>query len=366
MNRRRWLLALALVAGAAAASGGSCGGADGSPPAPAATSADPRVASSAATLSATVLPDQPGCAAAVGVDGTVAWAGARGLADLATGAKLSTDTVFDFASVSKQFTAVAVLLLAGEGRLSTADPVARHVPGLPAWAGRVTLDQLIHHTSGIPDYNQLMRDGGVALTHRAGQADTLAALAKVSRLEFPPGSAYRYSNSNYVLLAEAVRAAAGMPLPRFLAERVFAPLDLDLTMEPTGEVRGKPRSYRQDGGGRQPVRWRWEQYGDGAVHGTVGDLVRWADNYRAATVGGRALLDALLAGGRAIDTIPDSRYAGGIVVRRDGSLWHNGAWEGFVSSFEVSADRHTAVAVACNSAEYQPMTLSAKLLDTWS
>src|SRR5687768_7535268 len=90
--------------------------------------------------------DQPGCSASVGIEGKVVWSGALGVADLGTGAKLATDTVFDIGSVSKQFTATVILLLAIDGRLSIQEPIAQYLPALPDWAGRVRITDLIHHT----------------------------------------------------------------------------------------------------------------------------------------------------------------------------------------------------------------------------
>jgi CubicO group peptidase (beta-lactamase class C family) len=133
------------------------------------------------------------------------WQGVHGLADLGSGTAITPETVFDIASVSKQFTAAAILMLRDAGEVRLHDPLADHLPSLPGWSEKTTLAHLMHHTSGIPAYEPLLPDQGFEFTDRATQAQTVKALAGVEELDFPPGSDWAYSNSNYVLLGEVVR-----------------------------------------------------------------------------------------------------------------------------------------------------------------
>jgi len=316
----------------------------------AAVPADPRVAQSDAIL-AEFGADEPGCTAAVGIDGEIAWAGAGGLANLETGEQLTPQSVVDFASLSKQFTATAILLLEQEGVLSQSDTVGAWVPGLPDWAARVPLANLIHHTSGIPDYISLLDAGDDESTTNA---DAVAAIT-LSQPGGDPGTYFEYSNSNYVLLAEVVQSATGMPLPEWLAANVFAPLDLDLVDDPLYEGPDAAVSYSGD----SPQASRWGQYGDGGIHGTPGALVAWLDNYRTGELGGEELLAAQL-----VD--PDGwGYAAGIEITGDGSLEHNGSWLGFVSKFSISPDRHTSVVVACNRDDADEDAVVDRLRTIW-
>jgi CubicO group peptidase (beta-lactamase class C family) len=290
----------------------------------------------------------PGCSAAVGSRGKVVWQGVRGMADLKTGAKITPDTVFDIGSISKQFTATAVLLLAEAGRLKLDDPLAEHLDGLPAWSHRVTLAQLMHHTSGIPDYQQRLLDEGHPVSKPTTQQQALQTLAAVDRLGFRPGSAWEYSNSNYLLLAEVVRRESGRTLPRFLQTRVFGPLQLAMVVSRRQEIPGKAVSYRPTGSRFSVADSPWQQIGDGGVQTTPSQLVRWADNYRTGTVGGPSWLNANVAA--AVDTqLGDgARYGAGMFELPDGSLWHNGSFAGFISQFWISSGRGTAVALTCN------------------
>ncbi|MCW6005926.1 beta-lactamase family protein [Micromonospora sp. CPCC 205371] len=352
VSLRQWTLALVALALT------GCGQ-EAREPEPSATPSQAARADLALTRRLTT--DMPGCSAAIGVDGQVVWTGTRGVANLETKAPLTADTVFDIGSVSKQFTATAVLLLAGSGALALKDPVSDHVDGLPAWARQVSVDELIHHTSGIPDYVALLEAQGHALTERTTQDQAVRAIAGTKALRFRPGSRFEYSNSNYLLLAEVVRHASGESLPQFLRERVFAPLRLAMTMDPVTPIPGKATSYS----GGQVADSRWEQVGDGGVQATPSELVRWADNYRTGELGGAPLLAAQLADPVPSDLGQGMDYAAGIIVGDDGTLLHAGHWAGFRTAFEIRPDRHTAYAVSCNSADLDPLAVVADLRSVW-
>ncbi|MGY1694311.1 MULTISPECIES: serine hydrolase domain-containing protein [unclassified Geodermatophilus] len=313
-----------------------------------------QIARSEALVDEVLTDDEPGCSLAVGVDGEVVWAAARGVADVRTGRPLTPETTFDVASVSKQFTATAVLLLEQDGVLTLGDPVSRWLPGLPAWGQEVTLDQLVHHTSGIPDYVADLEAAGFAITDVTTQEQAVQAIA--AHPELPEAEGFAYSNSNYVLLAEVVRAASGQPLPEFLAERVFGPLGLVMAVDPTVADPDSPDDSSARGHVKDTATgpWRvagsrWQQVGDGTVRATPSELVRWADEYRTGRLGGEELLAARLADPAPVSGTGD--YGAGIGLARGGALEHAGDWAGSLSIMRVSADRHTAAAVSCNGDE---------------
>ncbi|MFJ9936399.1 serine hydrolase domain-containing protein [Streptomyces virginiae] len=271
---------------------------------------DDRAQRSAAVLRDLVpSPDGPGCAAAVGERGEVVWEAGRGRADLATGRAITSKTVFDMASNSKQFTADAVLLLAGRHQLSLDDPLSGFLDDPPAWTRQVTLGDLMRHTSGIPDYQDLLEAQGVEVTDPAGQQEAIAAEAK---------------------------------------------------------------SYAEKDGSFTPDSSPWKQYGDGSVQTTPGEMVRWADNYRIGRVGGPALLAAVTRGavgvgdvlrGRGIEA---GRYGAGVLLLPDDSLVHRGDWEQFHSTFKVSPDRNTAVTVVCNADAPDHFRAANRLMAIWT
>jgi CubicO group peptidase (beta-lactamase class C family) len=345
---------------------GACGGGHG--PAPTTTStndhADAR-ARSQNVLDDAITAGAPGCSAAVGVQGKVVWTGVRGVADMSSGRAITTQTVFDIASVAKQFTATALLLLVAAGKLTLKDPLSRYIPELPTWATTVSVGQLMHQTSGIPEYVGLLEAQGYQLGDRTTEDEALQALVGVPKLEFQPGSQFEYSNSNYLLLGEIVRRVAREPLPQFLAEQIFRPLGLAMVLDPTGPIADKAVAYEKSSDGYRATESGWEQVGDGGIQTTPSQLVGWADNYRTGRVGGSELLDAQLAG--AVPTEPGGadRYGAGIYLMTNGTLDHDGAWGGFVTAFRVSKDRNTSLSISCNTDKQDPETLADSLAKLW-
>lgn len=292
------------------------------------------------------------------------WQGARGVADLDSGTPITESTVFDIGSVTKQFTATMILLLAADGKLSLDDHVSEHLHGLPDWAEWVSISDLIHHASGIPDYIGLLLAEGYQLETPTGRDLALEAIADVRELDFKPGTRFEYSNSNYLLLGYLIERVAQNPLADVLMNRIFRPLGLDLVMAPTEAVPGKARSYRFGDKTRYRVAdWHWDAAGAAGIQARPADLVQWADNYRTGTIGGQDLLQAQAKD--TVDTGDGSRYGAGILTMADGSLTHNGEYGGFHTLFYVSPDRTREIAVACNLAEINVNEIGQKLAELW-
>jgi CubicO group peptidase (beta-lactamase class C family) len=259
------------------------------------------------------------------------------------------------------------LLLEQAGQLSTSDRLSKHVAGMPGWADRLTLAQLMHHSSGIPDYIGALGPKGWPDTTLTKQ-DALAKISAAKRLRFQPGTKWEYSNSNYLLLGVVIERVSGEPLGTFLRERIFDPLQLGMVADPDKEmIPGGARSYRQPGSKFEKVDGHSYALGPG-IWSTPADLVRWADNYRTGSVGGSALLTRVFDGAQ--DTgiespWPGARYGAGIVILPDNRLFHGGNFGGFESSFIVSPDRQSAAAVLCNRFESTPDILTDVLASVW-
>jgi len=298
---------------------------------------------------------EPGCSAAVAVDGRVEWARAFGLADVAAQKPLTTDSRFDFASVSKQFTATAIMLLVGDGVMSLSDPVSRWQPSIPLWAERITVGDLLHHMSGIPDYTHILIEQGRHLDDMTTQADAMSAIKAANAS--PLRGNFEYSNSNYILLAEIVHEASGLSLAEFLEARVFN--GSGLTLDP---VRQDTVTGYAEGA---PITSHWQQVGDGAVVGTPSELAEWADYYRIGLPEFPEL--PLFATAEAVDTgsADASAYGAGILVGADGTLSHIGSWAGVVTLFGVTADRHTSIVVSCNDSDAPANELAQSLRTIW-
>ena len=308
----------------------------------------------------------PGAALLVIRDGRAVVRRGYGLAELETGRAVTPATNFRLASVSKQFTAAAVLLLVEDGRLGLDDPVRRWLPGLPPAADAVTVRHLLTHTSGLVDYEDVMPPGLAPddLSDQLGDADVLALLEGQDRTYFAPGSAYRYSNSGYALLALIVERVSGVDYPRFLRERIFAPLGMDATLAYVKA--GPPVPERAYGYSRTAGGWhRTDQsltsavLGDGGIYSSIDDLARWD----AALYDGRLLGDASrrLAFAAATPTDdPDVAYGFGWRITGD-SLWHSGESIGFRNVLVRFPRQRLTVVLLSNRDDPEPYATALRI-----
>ena len=340
-------------------------------PSPARPTTESQAELSQAALDKAVKAGEPGCSAAVGRHGTILWSGVAGVSNLQRRDPITPETVFDIGSVSKQFTATAVLLLQQEGKLSVNDPLSHHLDGLPRWADQVTLAQLMHHVSGIPETEDALIAKGYRPQDRVKRTTLRKAIAEVKQLDFQPGERWAYTNPNYLLLADVVERQSGQPFGTYLRTRIFEPLHLKMTVGYDAPVLGKAISYKYDNLNEPQVAdWHWDAFGSGGIQTTPSQLVAWADNYRSGTVGGVRLQQAQLAGAESTtlgQSNPSSSevYGAGIIKLTDGHLVHGGQYGGFRTWFGISADRGTAVAIACNLYDTSVDRVAQTLLATW-
>ena len=169
----------------------------------------------------------PGCAVGLAVRGTTVWRAAYGMADLERGVANTPETIFEAGSVAKQFTAMAILLLARDQRLSLDDPVRKHVPELPDYGAPLTIRHMLTHTSGLRDWGSVAAIGGWPRTTREyTHAEVLDIAARQKSLNFPPGTQWSYSNTGFNLAAIIVDRVSGMSFAEFSQRRIFAPVKL--------------------------------------------------------------------------------------------------------------------------------------------
>jgi len=189
---------------------------------------------------------------------------------------------------------------------------------MPGWANRVTLAQLMHQSTGIPDYIGFLGPHGWPDTTLTKQ-DVLAKISAAKSLRFQPGTKWEYSNSNYLLLGMVIERVSGQSLGAFRRERIFDPLQLRMVAEAGQEIPGRARAYSQPGSEFEEVDGHIYFLGPGGIWSTPADLVRWADNYRTGNVGGPALMRVLDgAQDTGLDSAPwtGARYGAGIFICR--------------------------------------------------
>jgi CubicO group peptidase (beta-lactamase class C family) len=307
----------------------------------------------------------PGCSVAASQRGKTIYEAGYGQAMLEADVPITPASIFHVASVSKQFTAMSVLLLARDGKLSLDDDIRKYLPEIPDYGHRITIRHLLTHTSGLRDqWDLLALARGRFEEDRITEADVLDIVSRQKALNFDPGTEYLYSNTGYTLAGTIVHRVSGKTLREFADERIFKPLGMAHTHfhdDYTMVVKGRTLAYSPGPKGE----WHFsipnfDTYGATSLYTTVGDLLRWQENFRRPVVGDDALLremqtSAVLANG---DT---TGYALGVTVGTERGLrivGHGGADAGYRSYTGRYPEREFAIAVLCNAAPSNPGALA--------
>jgi CubicO group peptidase (beta-lactamase class C family) len=300
----------------------------------------------------------PGASVLVVRDGEPVINKAYGYANLEERTPAAPNTNYRLASVTKQFTAAAVLLLVEDGRVQLAEPVRRWLPELPATLDVVTVRHLLTHTSGVIDYEDVTPASMTAQLH---DADVLEMLASQPKTYFAPGAGYRYSNSGYALLALIVERASGKSFATFLAERIFRPLGMTATVAHEDGVstvahRAYGYSATEQGWTRTDQSQTSAVLGDGGVYSSIEDLARWdAALYDSRLLSRESLRLAFTPATPTDD--PTIEYGFGWRITGE-TLWHSGETIGFRNVIVRYPDRRLTVVVLTNRNDPEPYKLA--------
>lgn len=313
----------------------------------------------------------PGCALSVMRDGHIIYERGYGMADLDHNIPITPATVFHVASMSKQFTAASILMLAQQGKLSLDDPVRKYIPELPDFGTPVTIRQLIHHTSGLRDQWDLLGLAGWRYSlDLITDEDVLSVLTRQKYLNFTPGSKHLYSNTGYTLLAQVVKRVSGQSFREFTTARIFEPLDMKSThfRDDHAEI-VKNMAY-----GYEPAKdtfrisiTNFDTVGATSLLTTVEDLLRWDENFYHPKVGDEALIKRMLERGK-LNNGEQLSYASGLDIgtyRGLATVDHGGADAGYRSDMIRFPDQHFSVACLCNLASANPSELTRKVAEIY-
>lgn len=317
-------------------------------------------------------PDSPGAAVAVLLDGKAVHSRGYGSAQLEYGAPITPATPFHVASLSKQFTAFAIHLLAQEGKLSLDDEVRRHLPQLQVSGAPITIRHLLHHTSGLRDQWALLMLAGARLDDVITEGDILGLVWRQRELNFAPGDEELYSNTGYTLLAQIVQRVAGQPFAAFAKERIFDPLGMKNThfQEQYGTlVPGRAYSYEKTDG-KTPEAWRYvalsySNVGATSLFTTLQDLARWNQNLQDWRVGGPGVATAMLARSK-LNSGKEIDYASGQVhgrMRGLPTLAHSGSDAAFRTMLLRFPTQGLSVLVLANADNLNALDLARKVAD---
>ncbi|MDB5441593.1 MAG: penicillin-binding protein [Caulobacteraceae bacterium] len=296
----------------------------------------------------------PGAAVAVVKAGQVVKAGAYGLASLELGAPVAIDTVFRPQSLSKPFTAMAIMMLVEGGRVRIEDPVSAHLKDCPAsWAG-IRISHLLSHTSGLADF---INEAGIDLRREATDEALMASVAS-RPLKSPPGQAYGYCDTNYLLLGMILQQTTGQWYGDFLAERIFKPLDMTRTSVPRDHdiIPGRASGYFIENARMQSesfLAWTVRSYAGGGIYSSVLDLAKWDAALYTDRLLKRETLEQMWTPVKLNNGRPGNFGLGWEVKQSLGRrcVWHNGNWIGFSCDMERFVDDQLTVIVLSNRAE---------------
>jgi CubicO group peptidase (beta-lactamase class C family) len=332
----------------------------------------------------------PGLAVLIRERGSTVFERGYGLGDLRTEAKIDARTDFRLASCTKQFTATAIMLLVRDGKLRYGDTLGELFPDFPEYGRKITVHELLTHTSGLPDYEELMevaeKNGAPAWSpsRQIQDAEVLQLLERAKEGKFAPGTQWAYSNSGYVVLGLIVAKASGEPFGRFLHDRIFAPLGMGGTLVYEQGVNTAPRrafGYSLEGGRFVATDQSATSatQGDGGVYSNLDDLARWDEALQRNTLMSAAemrtaLTPVRLSGGaqprwpleRGDDNLapgkPVSYGFGWFLDPYEGHerMWHFGSTIGFRTAIERFPKDWLTVAVLCNRTDLDPGALALR------
>ena len=311
--------------------------------------------------------ETPGCAVGVSHRGRVVLERAYGMADLESGMPMTPTTIVHAASVAKQVTALAVLLLVGDGRLALDDDVRRYLPELPNYEARygkkITVRHLLTHTSGLRDFFELLIIArGRFEEERITDADAMGVVRRQRALNFAPGEQYGYSNTGYLLAAHIVERVSGQPFTTFVASRIFAPLGMTHTRlrdDVTALIPGRAVGYARRGTGWRINSPNFDVVGSTNLQTTVGDLLRWSANLDYPAVGDSVMIQQMLT--PAVLTNGDTTtYGLGLSLANDRGfrvVEHEGRDPGFRAYLGRYLEPSLTVALLCNTTALNSVAL---------
>ena len=312
----------------------------------------------------------PGCAVGVSRNGRVLYEKGFGLANLETGTPITPQTVFEAASIAKQFTAMSVLLLARDGKLTLDDDVRKYIPELPDYGTPITIKHLLTHTSGLRDFfEMLILARGRFEEDRITEADMMDIVTRQKSLNFTPGDEFLYTNTGYALLGVLVKRASGQTLRDFAAAHIFGPLGMSSSRfrdNYTTLVPGRAEGYARRGSEWRTSTPNFDVYGSTNLFSTIGDLLTWADNLDHPRVGDSAMVRAMSTSA-VLNNGDSTNYGFGLSLWNDRGTMvveHEGGDPGFHSYLARYPEYGLAVAVLCNIPS-NPVSLGHAIADIY-
>jgi CubicO group peptidase (beta-lactamase class C family) len=312
----------------------------------------------------------PGAVLAVIQDGRIVYERGYGMANLEDGTVMTPDKVFDIGSVSKQFTAACLAFLVRDGKVATSDDIRTYIPELPRYERTITLDHLLHHTSGLRDYCDLLPLAGFrSEADCPTMEETMDIICRQKKLNFLPGEEYDYSNTGYFLLGVVIERVSGRSLDQFAQEHIFKPLGMDHTFFRTDHARiipGRAIAYsRLDSGYRLDMS-NWEQAGDGSLQTTLRDLSLWDRAFYSDALGAGIIARIQTEG--VLNSGAPMGYAWGLRVGAYKGLKqvaHSGSWAGYRAAMIRFPEQKFSVICLSNLSDLSPSRMGYRVAEIY-
>lgn len=332
--------------------------------------AEPGLAGKSAQVDEILAPqfkeNGPGAAVLVIQDGEKVYEKCFGIAAMKTMTPIRPHTVFELASCSKQFTAMAIMILADQNKLRYSDHLTKFFPEFQGFGDGITVEHLLHHTGGLTDYMDAWSKAGEK--GEPTSREMIHLLSRVKKVEFQPGQKYEYSNSGYMVLAQIVEKASGKKYPEFVKEHIFKRIGMNESLvfdETRPQIEHPAHSFEFKGGewkniDRDPLNFI---YGDGAVKTNLDDLYKWDQALYTEKLVSHETLEKAFTEGKLNDGSGTGYGFGWGVSRAHGSkcLDHEGAWLGFRTEIYRLPEHHFSVIMLGNFASFHPGPLVGKI-----
>ena len=315
--------------------------------------------------------DSPGAALAVTRDGKTIYKRGYGMANLEYDIPITTTTIFDIASVSKQFAAFAITTLSHDGKFSLDDDIRTYLPDVRDFGNTITIRHLLHHTSGLRDWVQSLVIAGVAMEDIISFKHILKMARHQKALNFEPGTAYSYSNTGYNLLAEIVERVTGNSFREWTDANIFKPLAMtDTHFHDDHQMILKNRAYSyqaaENGGFKHAVN-NTTALGSSSLYSTVEDLAKWILNFDNTQIGEQTVIEQMHQRG-VLNNGEQINYAFGLNIgeyRGLKTVGHSGSWRGFRSHLMRFPNQKFGVVILCNLDTFNPLPLAEKVADLY-
>ena len=311
---------------------------------------------------------RPGLSLAVIKDGAVVYKKGFGIANLEYGTPITTSTVFQVASVSKQFTVFSILLLEQEGKLSIDDDISKYLPEMPDYGHKITLRNLANHTSGIRDNTDLANLIGTNESDLFRNEEAVKLITSQKGLNFIPGDQFQYCNSGYILLAEIVKRVSGQSFAEFTQSRIFKPLKMvnsQFVDEPEIIIKNRAYSYDKYDNTYYKNILNHSFVGSTGLNTTIDDLSLWAMNFKKKTIGNDAIFNKMKEKSRlnSGELIPYGLGLENQVYKGLDIVFHGGGIGRYGSRILIIPEQNFSIVYMCNSHEFHPFDIVYPIID---